>query len=79
MGDDAWTCAPWPEVVASLLVEMAALRPLMTLRVSYDGGRTWGRTVETTRHDHLPPMASQMWPACACVECVPGNRWRQAG
>lgn len=74
-----WEHAPWPEVVASLLAELAEPRALMTLRVSHDSGRTFGRTVETTQTDHLPPMASQVWPPCACVTCVPGNRWRQAG
>jgi len=42
-------------------------KPIMTIRVSRDGGKTWGET-KTFRSDGdlepLPPTSS--WPACQC-------------
>ncbi|CAL9294385.1 hypothetical protein [Streptomyces sp. NPDC095602] len=44
-------------------------RPLLTLRVSRDGGRTWGdRTVVHSR-DRLAPLHTSVWPPCACPRC----------
>jgi hypothetical protein len=40
--------------------------PLMTLRVSHDGGRTFGPVRVFRSGDHLPPLHSSQWPPCQC-------------
>ncbi len=45
--------------------------PLLTLRVSRDGGRTWGtRTAVWSSRDDLPPTLSTAWPPCRCPRCA---------
>ncbi|URN16449.1 hypothetical protein MW084_11440 [Streptomyces sudanensis] len=46
--------------------------PLLTLRVSRDGGRTWGprRTYRPT--DRLVPLTTGIWPPCRCPRCAHG-------
>ncbi|MFE7620943.1 hypothetical protein [Streptomyces sp. NPDC057496] len=39
---------------------------LMSLRVSRDGGRTYGPVREFRRGDDLPPLESSTWPPCQC-------------
>lgn len=50
-------------------IELFADRPLMTLRVSHDSGRTWRpeRAVYTT--DGLRPLITTEWPPCQCRRC----------
>jgi hypothetical protein len=43
-------------------------RPLLTLRVSRDGGRTWGPTKEIFADD-CSPYAGSEFPLCACPKC----------
>lgn len=42
-------------------------RPLTTMRVSRDSGKTWEpeRTVSTT--DDLQPLMTLAWPPCQCT------------
>lgn len=46
--------------------------PLMTLRVSRDGGQTWGRRLRFHTSDNLKPLQSSVWPPCECRLCMPG-------
>lgn len=54
----------------------------MTMRVSRDGGRTYGgeavfpsdRAVKP-----LTPMASAIWPACECPRCANSDHALSAG
>lgn len=46
--------------------------PLMTIRVSRDGGRTWERPLRIHRSDNLQPLRSSVWPPCECHRCMPG-------
>ncbi|OEJ95871.1 hypothetical protein J116_016695 [Streptomyces thermolilacinus SPC6] len=46
-----------------------AQRPLLTLRVSRDGGRTWGERTVVHSRDRLPPLHTSVWPPCACPRC----------
>lgn len=50
-------------------------RPLMTLRVSRDSGRTWEpeRTVSTT--DDLHPLITLAWPPCQCTRCTERGKY----
>lgn len=42
-------------------------RPLMTLRVSRDGGRTWSPIQEIRPDDSgLSPQMLSAWPPCRC-------------
>lgn len=42
-------------------------RPLMTMRVSRDGGRTWSPVREIRPDDcDLHPWEAIVWPPCAC-------------
>lgn len=40
--------------------------PLLTMRVSRDGGRTWAATREIWPKDCGVPLASSVWPPCLC-------------
>ena len=46
-------------------------RPLMTIRVSRDGGRTWSPTRRVLPGTPLSPLESMAWPPCACARCRP--------
>jgi hypothetical protein len=41
-------------------------RPLMTIRVSRDSGRTYGPPTRVMPGDPVPPMAHMTWPPCRC-------------
>ncbi|GAA0914927.1 hypothetical protein [Streptomyces thermoalcalitolerans] len=42
-------------------------RPLMTIRVSLDGGKTWGPVKVYKSSDRLAPMeVTSAWPPCRC-------------
>lgn len=42
----------------------------MTLRVSRDGGKTFGpRVVYSAANNSLPPLMSDRWPMCRCPRC----------
>ncbi|GAA2134087.1 hypothetical protein GCM10009802_42600 [Streptomyces synnematoformans] len=47
----------------------ASERPLLTLRVSRDSGRTWGREKDFYARDCLPPLLNSTMPPCECVRC----------
>ncbi|GAA2118403.1 hypothetical protein GCM10009802_20000 [Streptomyces synnematoformans] len=44
-------------------------RPLLTLRVSRDSGRTWGREKRYYNRDCLPPLLNGTMPPCECPRC----------
>lgn len=41
-------------------------RPRMTLRVSRDSGRTWGREKRYYDRDCNPPLLNGTYPPCEC-------------
>lgn len=41
-------------------------RPLLTLRVSKDSGKTWEPEKVFTPDDDLAPLTSTTWPPCRC-------------
>ncbi|MCP9958608.1 hypothetical protein [Streptomyces sudanensis] len=43
--------------------------PLLTLRVSRDGGRTWSAPTILRDREKLTPAYSPAWPPCACPCC----------
>jgi hypothetical protein len=47
--------------------------PMMTIRVSHDGGKTWDRTREYRPGQNLPPLISGEWPLCLCPRCRGNN------
>ncbi len=49
-------------------------RTLLTLRVSRDGGRTYGPPRTVTGADTLPPLLTATWPPCRCPRCRRGGR-----
>lgn len=53
-------------------------RPLLTLRVSRDSGRTWEPEQGVFATDDLPPLMTNQWPPCQCRRCTepgkPSNR-----
>lgn len=49
-------------------------RVLMTLRVSRDSGRTWGRTTEVQEAEHPVFLDNPgRFPPCACPRCAHGT------
>lgn len=53
-------------------------QPLMTLRVSRDGGRTWSPVREFWPDDcGFRPWDSQVWPPCACPRHRQGSEISQ--
>jgi hypothetical protein len=52
-------------------------RPLLTLRVSRDGGKTWGKRVEITSTAPVSEMWVHTWPPCACPRCASQKKGRQ--
>ncbi|GHH47405.1 hypothetical protein GCM10018773_39990 [Streptomyces candidus] len=50
--------------------EPRGLGPVLTLRVSRDGGRTWGpRTTYAPDRKAAPLEAGGRYPLCACPRC----------
>lgn len=45
-------------------------RPLMTIRVSRDAGRTWGSERAIFPTDDLAPLVTTEWPPCECPRCT---------
>lgn len=50
--------------------DLFADRPLMTLRVSRDSGRTWGPERAVFPAEGLPPLITTEWPPCQCRRCT---------
>ncbi|URM91065.1 hypothetical protein LUW75_14915 [Streptomyces sp. MRC013] len=48
-------------------------RPVLTLRVSRDGGRTWGERTVVRSREKLAPPHSSVWPPCRCPKCRPAG------
>ncbi len=65
------TSAREPDGNARVRDPEAGPRVLMTLRVSRDSGRTWGRVTEV-REDENPVYLSNPigFPPCACPRCA---------
>ncbi len=42
---------------------------LLSLRVSRDGGRSWGPVRSITSDEVLAPLATGVWPPCRCPRC----------
>ncbi|MFD7575596.1 hypothetical protein ACFV6U_34595 [Streptomyces sp. NPDC059810] len=40
----------------------------MTIRVSHDGGRTYGEPIAVESGDLLSPVATSVWPPCDCPQ-----------
>lgn len=49
-------------------------RPLLTLRVSWDSGRTWGPQKVIRSTENLTPMLSSAWPLCQGPKCGGSTR-----
>jgi hypothetical protein len=53
-------------------------RPMLTMRVSQDSGRTWSPQRAVFSTDDLAPLATAEWPPCKCRRCEgrgePSNR-----
>jgi hypothetical protein len=45
-------------------------RPLMTMRVSRDSGRTWEPERIVFGGDDLAPLVTSAWPPCQCPRCA---------
>ncbi|AEM86781.1 hypothetical protein Strvi_7428 [Streptomyces violaceusniger Tu 4113] len=45
-------------------------RPMMTLRVSRDSGKTYGPTRVIRSTEPLMPLETSVWPPCQCPRCV---------
>jgi hypothetical protein len=50
--------------------ELFSDRPLMTMRVSHDSGRTWKTERAVFGTDDLRPLITAEWPPCRCRHCV---------
>lgn len=55
------------------VVEKEPGSPLMTLRVSRDGGRSFGREKRFYPRDCEPPDLSGVMPPCKCSRCRGGK------
>ncbi|ADI10664.1 hypothetical protein SBI_07544 [Streptomyces bingchenggensis BCW-1] len=49
-------------------------RAMMTLRVSRDGGKTYGPTRVIRSTDPLRPLETSVWPPCQCPRCIERSR-----
>lgn len=49
---------------------LLADRPLLTIQVSRDSGRTWGPERGVYTRDGLTPLITTEWPPCLCPRCV---------
>lgn len=45
-------------------------RPLMTMRVSRDSGKTWEPEQTVSTADDLQPLITLAWPPCQCTLCT---------
>lgn len=45
-------------------------RPLMTMRVSHDSGKTWGPERVVFATNGLRPLITTEWPPCQCWRCA---------
>jgi len=45
-------------------------RPLMTMRVSRDSGRSWEPERSVFGGDDLAPLVTSEWPPCQCPRCA---------
>jgi hypothetical protein len=52
---------------------VSADKPLMTMRVSRDSGRTWSRMKTYSPKGILVPLMSSIWPPCECPRCAEKN------
>ncbi|WP_406459650.1 hypothetical protein OH768_33180 [Streptomyces sp. NBC_01622] len=50
--------------------DFSADRPLMTLRVSRDSGRSWELARAVFGADDLAPLVTSEWPPCQCLRCA---------
>ncbi|MBD0743060.1 hypothetical protein BG418_15905 [Streptomyces sp. CBMA152] len=50
----------------------------MTLRVSRDGGQTWGPTHVIPATAPLAPLYTSEWPPCRCARCAPTHNSAEA-
>jgi hypothetical protein len=50
--------------------DLFADRPLMTMRVSRDSGRSWEPERSVFGGDYLIPLATSEWPPCKCPRCT---------
>jgi hypothetical protein len=51
--------------------ELFADRPLMTMRISRDSGRSWEPERAVFDGDvDLAPLATSEWPPCRCPRCA---------
>ncbi|PJN04478.1 hypothetical protein CG740_00730 [Streptomyces sp. CB01201] len=50
-------------------VKPLAERPLMVMRVSRDGGRTYGPARVVNASQNLAPLLTSEWPLCRCKLC----------
>ena len=48
---------------------MTGDEPRLTLRVSRDGGRTFGPVRVVTARDCQEPLLLSTWPPCECPRC----------
>lgn len=48
-------------------------QPLLTLRVSRDGGKSWEPEKVIRADDDLEPLMTSAWPPCRCPGCLPGR------
>ncbi|WP_326797435.1 hypothetical protein OG946_20110 [Streptomyces sp. NBC_01808] len=55
------------------VVEKEPARPLLTLRVSRDSGRTWGAEKRFYDRDCTPPLLNGVYPPCRCPRCRGGK------
>jgi hypothetical protein len=55
------------------VVEEEPARPLLTLRVSRDSGRTWEPERCFYTRDCDPPLLSGTYPPCECPRCSGGR------
>ncbi|OPF79649.1 hypothetical protein VT50_0215435 [Streptomyces antioxidans] len=45
-------------------------RAMMTMRVSRDGGKTYGPTRVVRTTEPLRPLETSVWPPCQCPRCA---------
>ncbi|GGQ72356.1 hypothetical protein GCM10010267_39290 [Streptomyces griseorubens] len=49
-------------------------RPLMTMRVSRNSGRTWEPERAVSASDDLAPLMTSTWPPCKCAWCAESGK-----
>jgi hypothetical protein len=53
-------------------------RAMMTIRVSRDGGKTYGPTRVVRSTGPLAPRETSVWPPCQCPQCASGVEEQRA-